>query len=92
MRRRFGLEAAQVALGYERADVTQVYAEKNRDDYVTQLRGARIDPLTPAQLLGGGRDAIAGGRFRQVRFPRWKLRGEYPCFDAPGRPNPTRST
>jgi integrase len=28
-RRRFGLEAAQVALGHERADVTQVYAEKN---------------------------------------------------------------
>lgn len=29
VRRRFGLEAAQVALGHERADVTQVYAEKN---------------------------------------------------------------
>lgn len=29
MRHRYGLEAAQVALGHERADVTQVYAEKN---------------------------------------------------------------
>ncbi|HEX4607898.1 MAG TPA: site-specific integrase [Urbifossiella sp.] len=29
VRRRYGLEAAQVALGHERADVTQVYAEKN---------------------------------------------------------------
>jgi len=29
VRKRFGLEAAQVALGHERADVTQVYAEKN---------------------------------------------------------------
>lgn len=29
VRRRFGLEAAQVALGHERADVTQVYAERN---------------------------------------------------------------
>jgi site-specific recombinase XerC len=29
VRRRLGLEAAQVALGHERADVTQVYAEKN---------------------------------------------------------------
>lgn len=29
VRHRFGLEAAQVALGHERADVTQVYAEKN---------------------------------------------------------------
>jgi integrase len=29
VRRKFGLEAAQVLLGHERADVTQVYAEKN---------------------------------------------------------------
>ncbi|MFO0796377.1 MAG: tyrosine-type recombinase/integrase [Gemmataceae bacterium] len=29
VRHRFGLEAAQVALGHERADVTQVYAERN---------------------------------------------------------------
>jgi integrase len=29
VRRRFGLEAAQVALGHARADVTQVYAERN---------------------------------------------------------------
>ncbi|MBN9524286.1 tyrosine-type recombinase/integrase [bacterium] len=29
VRRRYGLEAAQVALGHEHADVTQVYAEKN---------------------------------------------------------------
>lgn len=29
IRRRYGLEAAQVLLGHERADVTQVYAEKN---------------------------------------------------------------
>ncbi|MBX9622706.1 MAG: site-specific integrase [Gemmataceae bacterium] len=31
VRKRFGLEAAQAALGHERADVTQVYAEKNLD-------------------------------------------------------------
>lgn len=29
VRKKYGLEAAQVALGHERADVTQVYAEKN---------------------------------------------------------------
>jgi integrase len=29
VRRRFGLEAAQVALGHAKADVTQVYAERN---------------------------------------------------------------
>jgi integrase len=29
VRHRYGLEAAQVALGHERADVTQVYAERN---------------------------------------------------------------
>ena len=29
VRRRFGLEAAQVALGHSSADVTQVYAERN---------------------------------------------------------------
>ena len=29
VRHRYGLEAAQVVLGHERADVTQVYAEKN---------------------------------------------------------------
>ncbi len=29
IRREFGLEAAQVALGHARADVTQVYAERN---------------------------------------------------------------
>ena len=31
VRRRFGLEAAQVALGHERADTTQIYAERNLD-------------------------------------------------------------
>ena len=31
VRRDFGLEAAQVVLGHARADVTQVYAEKNMD-------------------------------------------------------------
>ena len=30
VRHRFGLEAAQVALGHERADVTQTYAERNQ--------------------------------------------------------------
>ena len=29
VRRRYGLEAAQVALGHARADVTQVYAERD---------------------------------------------------------------
>jgi integrase len=29
VRKRYGIEAAQVALGHARADVTQVYAEKN---------------------------------------------------------------
>ena len=29
IRRRYGLEAAQVALGHSRADVTQVYAERD---------------------------------------------------------------
>jgi integrase len=29
IRRAFGLEAAQVALGHAAADVTQIYAEKN---------------------------------------------------------------
>src|SRR5262249_60066482 len=29
VRKQFGLEAAQVVLGHARADVTQVYAEKN---------------------------------------------------------------
>jgi integrase len=31
VRQRFGLEAAQVILGHSRADVTQVYAKRNRD-------------------------------------------------------------
>ena len=31
VRKRFGLEAAQVQLGHSRADVTQVYAERNLD-------------------------------------------------------------
>lgn len=31
IRRRYGLEAAQVILGHSRADVTQVYAERNLD-------------------------------------------------------------
>jgi integrase len=30
VRKRFGLEAAQVALGHSKADVTQVYAERNK--------------------------------------------------------------
>jgi integrase len=29
VRKRYGVEAAQVLLGHERADVTQVYAERN---------------------------------------------------------------
>ncbi len=31
VRKRYGIEAAQVALGHQRADVTQLYAEKNFD-------------------------------------------------------------
>lgn len=31
VRRRYGIEAAQVALGHARADVTEVYAERNMD-------------------------------------------------------------
>ncbi len=31
LRKQFGLEAAQVCLGHSRADVTQVYAERNSD-------------------------------------------------------------
>lgn len=31
IRQKFGLEAAQVALGHSRADVTQLYAEKNQE-------------------------------------------------------------
>ncbi len=31
VRKRFGLEAAQVMLGHSRADVTQVYAEVNAE-------------------------------------------------------------
>jgi integrase len=31
VRRRYGIEAAQVALGHARADVTEVYAEKNME-------------------------------------------------------------
>lgn len=30
IRRRYGLEAAQVILGHSRADVTQVYAERDQ--------------------------------------------------------------
>jgi integrase len=30
IRRRFGLEAAQVVLGHSTADITQVYAERNQ--------------------------------------------------------------
>ena len=29
IRKRFGLEAAQVAMGHSRAEVTQIYAERN---------------------------------------------------------------
>lgn len=31
IRRKYGIEAAQVLLGHARADVTQVYAQKNLD-------------------------------------------------------------
>jgi integrase len=31
VRKEFGLEAAQVVLGHSRADITQVYAESNRE-------------------------------------------------------------
>ena len=31
VRKQFGLEAAQVTLGHTRADVTQVYAERNSE-------------------------------------------------------------
>jgi len=38
IRRRFGLEAAQVALGHTAADVTQIYAEKNQALAVEVMR------------------------------------------------------
>lgn len=31
LRKEYGLEAAQVVLGHARADVTQVYAERDRE-------------------------------------------------------------
>jgi hypothetical protein len=31
VRKRFGLEAAQVMLGHQNADVTQIYAERDRE-------------------------------------------------------------
>jgi integrase len=31
VRKRYGLESAQVLLGHQRCDVTQVYAERNLD-------------------------------------------------------------
>jgi integrase len=38
IRKRFGIEAAQVALGHARADVTQIYAEKNLGQAVEVAR------------------------------------------------------
>ncbi len=38
IRKRFGLEAAQVALGHKRADVTQVYAERNLEEAMRVAR------------------------------------------------------
>jgi integrase len=38
IRRRFGLEAAQVALGHSKADVTQVYAERDMTKAVAVMR------------------------------------------------------
>jgi hypothetical protein len=31
IRKKYGIEAAQIALGHARADVTEVYAEKNME-------------------------------------------------------------
>jgi site-specific recombinase XerC len=38
IRRRFGLEAAQVALGHSKADVTQVYAERDMTKAAAVMR------------------------------------------------------
>jgi integrase len=38
IRRQFGLEAAQVALGHSRADVTQVYAERDMTKAAAVIR------------------------------------------------------
>ena len=38
VRKTFGLEAAQVALGHKRADITQVYAERDREKGVEVAR------------------------------------------------------
>lgn len=38
LRKLFGLEAAQVALGHARADVTQIYAERNLEQAVKIAR------------------------------------------------------
>jgi integrase len=53
VRRKHGIEAAQVALGHARADVTEVYAEKNMEmaeritDGVGSPRPSRDDRPAP---------------------------------------------
>jgi integrase len=49
MRRRFGLEAAQVICGHESAEVTQVYAERDLELAKKVAREVRLSP--PGELL-----------------------------------------
>ncbi|MDB5308028.1 MAG: site-specific tyrosine recombinase XerC [Gemmataceae bacterium] len=61
IRRRYGLEAAQVALGHEKADITQVYAEKN-----LALAAA---PIRHADETAGSKPGRSGGCGRRRRPP-----------------------
>ena len=60
--RRYGLEAARVALGHERTDVTQVYAEKNIAQ-VARSRPRSADTAGGPPGVDPGRgDGGVGGR------------------------------
>lgn len=58
VRRRFGLEAAQVALEHERADVTRVYAEKNLPWPPKSLPPSAESEARPGACTGAGHTRV----------------------------------
>jgi integrase len=61
VRRQFGIEAAQVALGHSRADVTQIYAERNLDSAAGR---GQVDRHKYSVRRPGGAGEVDGNQYR----------------------------
>lgn len=88
VRRQFGLEAAQVTLGHAKADVTQVYAERDAElartvalkiESVASLQRIVLDALDVLPYFSSPNRTKEGDHVGTGRISSGSYRGDYSC-------------